>query len=136
MGSRARGRGGCAWGGSATLKGRTQPIVLDEAVDFEWEEHNVDRLTFALQALAQRLAMRLANRGLMAQQVGSRIERADGTVQQFTLVLPEPSGSAARLRDAARWRLESWADTQADDAVQEIPLHRPGWCALAWMCSN
>ena len=97
------------------LKGRPRPIVLDEAIDFEWEEHNVDRLTFALQALAQRLATRLARRGLMAQQVGSRIERADGTVQRFSLALPEPSGSAASLRDAARWRLEAWAeDVQRD----------------------
>ena len=79
------------------LTGRTQPIVLREAIDFEWEEHNVDRLTFALQALAQRLATRLANRGLMAQQVGSQIERSDGTVQQFALALPEPSGGAATL---------------------------------------
>ena len=108
------------------LRGRTRPIVLDEAIDFEWEEHNVDRLTFALQALAQRLAKRLAKRGLMAQQVGSRIERADGTVQRFSLDLPEPSGSAASLRDAARWRLEAWVDAAQDDAVQEIPLHRPG----------
>ena len=109
------------------LRGRTQPIVLREAIDFEWEEHNVDRLTFALQALAQRLATRLANRGLMAQQVGSQIERSDGTVQQFALALPEPSAGAATLRDAARWRLEAWAGaTQADAAVQEIPLHRPG----------
>lgn len=102
------------------LKGRSQPIVLDEAIDFEWEEHNVDRLTFALQTLAQRLAARLARRGLMAQQVGSRIERADGTVQQFTLALPEPSGSAASLRDAARWRLEAWAaDVQRDLCVTQ-----------------
>ena len=108
------------------LTGRTQPIVLREAIDFEWEEHNVDRLTFALQALAQRLATRLARRGLMAQQVGSRIERADGTVQQFSLDLPEPSGSAASLRDAARWRLEAWAGIAQTEAVQEIPLHRPG----------
>ena len=108
-------------------RGRPRPIVLDEAIDFEWEEHNVDRLTFALQALAQRLAARLAYRGLMAQQVGSRIERADGTVQRFVLALPEPSGSAARLRDAARWRLEAWGgDVQAETAVQEIPLHWPG----------
>jgi nucleotidyltransferase/DNA polymerase involved in DNA repair len=110
-----------------SLKGRTQSIVLDEAIDFEWEEHNVDRLIFALQALAQRLAARLARRSLMAQRVGSRIERADGTVQRFTLALPEPSGSAAALRDAARWRLEAWAGAaQAETAVQEIPLHRPG----------
>lgn len=116
------------------LKGRTRPIVLDEAIDFEWEEHNVDRLTFALQALAQRLAARLARRGLMAQQVGSRIERADGSVQRFTLALPEPSGSAARLRDTARWRLESWVgDVQAGAAVQEIPLHRPG---VVHICLN
>ena len=100
------------------LKGRSRPIVLDEAIDFEWEEHNVDRLTFALQALAQRLAKRLARRGLMAQQVGSRIERADGTVQRFSLDLPEASGSAATLRDAARWRLEAWAeDAQRDFCV-------------------
>lgn len=109
------------------LKGRPRPIVLDEAIDFEWEEHSVDRLTFALQALAQRLAARLARRGLMAQQVGSQIERADGTVQRFSLDLPEASGSAATLRDAARWRLEAWVgDVQAGAAVQEIPLHRPG----------
>ncbi|MCY3748969.1 MAG: DNA polymerase Y family protein [Chloroflexi bacterium] len=96
-------------------RGRPRPIVLDEAIDFEWEEHNVDRLTFALHALAQRLAARLARRGLMAQQVGSRIERADGTVQRFSLDLPEASGSAASLRDAARWRLEAWAgDAQRD----------------------
>ena len=109
------------------LRGRTRPLVLHETVDFEWEEHNVDRLTFALQALAQRLATRLARRGLMAQQVGSQIERSDGTVQRFTLALPEPSGGAATLRDAARWRLEAWAGAaQTDAAVQEIPLHRPG----------
>ena len=107
-------------------RGRPRPIVLNEAIEFEWEEHNVDRLTFALQALAQRLAARLARRGLMAQQVGSRIERADGTVQRFALALPEPSGSAASLRDAARWRLEAWVGTAQADAVQEIPLHRPG----------
>ena len=76
------------------LKGRTRPIVLDEAIDFEWEEHNVDRLIFALQALAQRLAARLATRGLMAQQVGSRIERSDETVPQprraLRRVAPQP----------------------------------------------
>ena len=100
------------------LKGRPRPIVLDESIDFEWEEHNVDRLTFALQALAQRLAKRLSRRGLMAQQVGSRIERADGTVQRFSLDLPEASGSAVTLRDAARWRLEAWAgDVQRDFCV-------------------
>ena len=110
-----------------SLKGRTQSIVLDEAIDFEWEEHNVDRLIFALQALAQRLAARLARRGLMAQQVGSRIKRSDGTVQRFSLALPEPSGSAAALRDAARWRLEAWAgDMQAGAAVPEIASHHPG----------
>ncbi len=109
------------------LKGRSQPIVLNEAIDFEWEEHNVDRLTFALQALAQRLAARLARRGLMTQQVGSRIERADGTVQRFSLALPEPSGNATTLRDAARWRLEAWAgDMQAEAAVPEIASHQPG----------
>ena len=31
------------------LRGRTRPLVLHETVDFEWEEHNVDRLAFALQ---------------------------------------------------------------------------------------
>ena len=108
-------------------QGRPRPIILNEAIDFEWEEHNVDRLIFALQALAQRLAARLAHRGLMAQQVGSRIERSDGTVQRFALALPEPSGSAARLRDAARWRLEAWAgDMQAEDAMPEIASHQPG----------
>ena len=105
----ARARGLAQGEDPQPLKGRPRPIVLDEAIDFEWEEHNVDRLTFALQALAQRLAARLARRGLMAQQVGSRIERADGTVQRFSLDLPEASGSAATLRDAARWRLEAWA---------------------------
>ncbi len=102
------------------LKGRPRPIVLDEAIDFEWEEHNVDRLTFALQALAQRLAARLARRGLMAQQVGSRIERADGTVQRFSLNLPEASGSAATLRDAARWRLEAWAEDAQRDFCETL----------------
>ncbi|MCY3896571.1 MAG: DNA polymerase Y family protein, partial [Chloroflexi bacterium] len=106
----ARARGLAQGEDPQPLKGRPRPIVLDEAIDFEWEEHNVDRLTFALQALAQRLAARLARRGLMAQQVGSRIERADGTVQRFSLDLPEASGSAATLRDAARWRLEAWAE--------------------------
>jgi len=115
-------------------RGRPRPLILNETIDFEWEEHNVDRLTFALQALAQRLAARLARRGLMAQQVGSRIERGDGTFQRFTLALPEPSGSAARLRDAARWRLEAWVgDVQAGAAVQEIPLHRPG---VVHICLN
>ncbi len=118
----ARARGLARGEDPRPLKGRTQPVVLDEAIDFEWEEHNVDRLIFALQALAQRLAARLARRGLMAQQVGSRIERSDGTVQRFTLALPEPSGSAASLRDAARWRLEAWAgDVRRDLCIT------PGW---------
>ncbi len=109
------------------LRGRTRPLVLHEAVDFEWEEHNVDRLAFALQALAQRLAARLAQRGLMAQQVGGRTERADGTVQRFALPLPEPSAAAATFRDAARWRFEAWADiAQAGAVVPEISSHQPG----------
>ena len=63
----------------------------------------------------------------MAQQVGSQIERSDGTVQQFALALPEPSAGAATLRDAARWRLEAWAGaTQADAAMPEISSHQPG----------
>ena len=109
------------------LRGRARPLVLHEAVEFEWEEHNVDRLAFALQALAQRLAARLARRDLMAQQVGSRIERADGTVQRFALPLPEPSAAVATLRDVARWRLEAWAGAaQADAAISEMSPHRPG----------
>ena len=109
------------------LRGRARPLVLHEAVDFEWEEHNVDRLVFALQALAQRLAARLARLGQMAQQVGGRIERADGTVQQFALPLPEPSAAAATFRDAARWRFEAWTDTaQADAVMPEISSHQPG----------
>ena len=109
------------------LRGRTRPLVLHEAVDFEWEEHNVDRLAFALQALAQRLAARLAQRGLMAQQVGGRIERTDGTIQEFALPLPEPSAAAATFRDAARWRFEAWADTaQAGAVMPEISSHQPG----------
>ena len=122
------------------LKGRTQPIVLREAIDFEWEEHNVDRLTFALQALAQRLATRLAKRGLMAQQVGQpdRAFRRHGPAVLAGLCLSRPA-SAASLRDAARWRLEAWAGAAQDDsAMQEILIApargRPHWPggAAAW----
>ncbi len=109
------------------LQGRKRPLVLHETVELEWEEHSVDRLAFALQALAQRLAARLAQRGLMAQQVGSRICWADGTVQRFTLHLPEPSADYRTFRDVARWRLDAWADAARAGAEEpEVAPHEPG----------
>ena len=64
----------------------------------------------------------------MAQQVGSQIERSDGTVQQFALdsaraVRPAPPPCGTWLR----WRLEAWAGaTRADAAMPEISSHQPG----------
>jgi protein ImuB len=94
------------------LKPRSRPLVLEEKVEFEWDEHNLDRITFALQALADRLARRLEIRGLMARRMQAEIIRTDQSRQTFTLDLPEPSAQARTFRDLVRWHLDA-AETTA-----------------------
>ncbi len=94
------------------LKPRSRPLVLEEKVEFEWDEHNLDCITFALQALADRLARRLEIRSLMACRLQAEIIRTDQSRQTFTLDLPEPSAQARTFRDLVRWRLDA-AETTA-----------------------
>ena len=99
------------------LEPRVRPLVLEEKVEFEWDEHNLDRITFALQALADRLARRLEIRGLMARRMQAEIIRTDRSRQTFTLDLPEPSAQARTFRDVVRWRLDAAEAT----AIRPLP---------------
>ncbi len=94
------------------LRPRSRSLVFEEKVEFEWDEHNLDRITFALQALADRLARRLEIRGLMARRMRAEIIRTDHYRQTFTLDFPEPSAQARTFRDVVRWRLDA-AETTA-----------------------
>jgi protein ImuB len=99
------------------LEPRERPLVLEEEVEFEWEEHNLDRITFALQALADRLARRLEARGLMARRMRAEIGHSDGTIRAFELNLPEPSARARTFCDVVRW----WLDAAETTAVRPLP---------------
>ena len=115
------------------LEARERPLVLEEEVEFEWEEHNLDRITFALQALADRLARRLETRGLMARRMRAEIGRSDGTRRAFMLDLPEPSAQARTFRDVVRWRLDA-AETTArrplPGSIEEVVESEPGISAI------
>ncbi|HEV8638282.1 MAG TPA: DNA polymerase Y family protein [Chloroflexota bacterium] len=94
----------------APLRGRPQRLVLLDRVELEWAEENLDRLTFLLKALADRLARRLAGHGLAAQRlrVAWRLDaRAGepGAVERL-LHLPEPTASGSGLLDLLRWHVE------------------------------
>jgi protein ImuB len=115
------------------LEPRERPLVLEEEVEFEWEEHDLDRITFALQALADRLARRLEARGLMARRMRAEIGHSDGTRRAFELDLPEPSARARTFRDVVRWRLDA-AETTAirplPGSIDEVVETDPGISAI------
>ena len=109
------------------VEGRERPLVLSDEVRFEWEEHNLDRLTFALQGLSERLAARLRSRGKMSRRMRADIGRSDGVSKSFTLNLPEPSAQARTFRDAVRWYLDaSEASREPTSSLDEMPLDEPG----------
>ncbi len=115
------------------LEPRERPLVLEEEVEFEWEEHDLDRITFALQALANQLARRLEARGLMARRMWAEIGHSDGTRRAFALDLPEPSARARTFRDTVRWRLDA-AETTAPKplpgSIDEVVKTDPGISAI------
>lgn len=109
------------------VEGRERPLVLSDEVQFEWEEHNLDRITFALQGLSERLAARLRSRGKMSRRMRADIGRSDGVSKSFTLNLPEPSAQARTFRDAVRWYLDaSEASREPTSSLDEMPLDEPG----------
>ena len=109
------------------VEGRERALVLEDVVEFEWDEHNFDRITFALQALSERLATRLEARGMMAQRMRTEIGRSDGASKSFTLDLPEPSAQARTFRDAVRWYLEAnEASHEQMSSLDEMSLDEPG----------
>ncbi len=109
------------------LEGRERALALEDEVEFEWDEHNLDRITFALQALSQRLAARLEAKGRLAQRMRAEIGRSDGTSQSFTLDLPEPSAQARTFRDAVRWYLDAnEAAGEPASGPDEMTFDAPG----------
>ena len=109
------------------VEGRERPLALSDEVQFEWEEHNLDRITFALQGLSERLAARLRFRGMMSRRMRAEIGRSDGQSKSFTLDLPEPSAQARTFRDAVRWYLDAnEASREQTSSLDEMPLDEPG----------
>ena len=109
------------------VEGRERPLALGDEVQFEWEEHNLDRITFALQGLSERLAARLRLRGMMSRRMRAEIGRSDGASKSFTLDLPEPSAQARTFRDAVRWYLDAnEMSREQDSSLDEMPLDEPG----------
>ena len=109
------------------VEGRERPLALGDEVQFEWEEHNLDRITFALQGLSERLAARLRLRGMMSRRMRAEIGRSDGASKSFTLDLPEPSAQARTFRDAVRWYLDAnEISREQASSLDEMPLDEPG----------
>ncbi len=109
------------------VEGQERALILEDVVEFEWDEHNFDRITFALQALSERLATRLEAKGMMAQRMRAEIGRSDGTSKSFTLDLPEPSAQARTFRDAVRWYLDAnEASREQMSSLDEMSLDEPG----------
>ena len=109
------------------VEGRERPLALSDEVRFEWEEHNLDRITFALQGLSERLAARLRSRGKMSRRIRADIGLSDGVSKSFTLNLPEPSAQARIFRDAVRWYLDANETSREPiSSLDEMPLDQPG----------
>ena len=88
------------------LKARRHPLLIHDLLDFEWVEHNPDRLLFACKMLTDRLAAQLARHHLACRSLHVRWSFEHGGRQQQHLRLAEPSAQAETLLRTLRWYLD------------------------------
>lgn len=85
---------------------RPRPLQIHDAIEFEWVEESLDRLTFALKQLTDRLSARLTAHGLACGRVRVRWKRENGSVHEATVGLAERSAGGQRLLEHLRWHVE------------------------------
>ncbi len=88
------------------LNARRHPLLIHDLLDFEWVEHNPDRLLFACKMLTDRLATQLARHHLACRSLHVRWSFEHGGRQQQHLRLAEPSAQAETLLRTLRWYLD------------------------------
>src|SRR6266540_1169696 len=64
------------------LRPRPTPLVVRDELEFEWIEESLDRLTFALKRLADRLSARLLRHGLGCGRLGVTWRLEDGSTRE------------------------------------------------------
>ncbi len=90
----------------AVLVGMPAPVRLSGGRRFDFAIESFEPLLFALRAVVDELALRLAEGGFAALRLGVRLEREDAHPLRFDrLVLPPTAESASLLR-SLRWALE------------------------------
>jgi len=88
------------------LRPRPTPLVVRDELEFEWIEESLDRLTFALKRLADRLSARLLRHGLGCGRLGVTWRLEDGSTREATVHLAERSARGSRLLEHLRWHVE------------------------------
>lgn len=98
------------------LRPRPAPLRVRDEIEFEWVETDLDRLTFALKRLADRLSARLLGRGLGCGRLGVTWRLEGGATRDATVHLAERSATGGRLLEHLRWHVEGLRlDAPGDD---------------------
>ena len=109
------------------LRPRPTPLVVRDELDFEWIETDLDRVTFALKRLADRLSARLLRHGLGCGRLAVTWRLDDDSAREATVHLAERSVSGGRLLEHLRWhveglRLEHGVSSIAIEAEELAPI--------------
>ncbi len=88
------------------LYARGHPLRVHDRLDFEWVEHNPDRLLFACKMLTDRLAEQLARHHVACQTLAVRWSFDDDSQGQRELRLAEPTARAEVLLRYLHWHVE------------------------------
>jgi len=107
------------------LNARNLPIRMHAHLDFEWVEHNPDRLIFACKMLTDHLAEQLARHHTACQRLVVHWLFDDGPDRQHNLRLADPTAHAKTLLRYLHWHVASLQVTngivgirlRADDLV-------------------
>ena len=86
---------------------RTEPERFEEGEELDWDASSVEPLLFVWKGLLDRLAQRLAARGLMARELALQLRVADGSWDERVLDLAAPTREVAALLQLLRLSVES-----------------------------
>jgi protein ImuB len=92
---------------ASALAPRSAPELFEEGEELEWDASTVEPLLFVWKGLLDRLARRLAARGLMARELLLRLRLSDGSWDERALDLAAPTREAGPLLQLLRLSIES-----------------------------
>ena len=92
---------------ATALQARAEPERFEEGEELDWDASSVTPLLFVWKGLLDRLAQRLAARGLMARELYLQLRLADGSWDERALDLAAPTREAPALLQLLRLSVES-----------------------------